>query len=737
MKTKWLHPIYQRRRDLSLVVLVLSLTFTVFLLSPNQAISDSRFTFVLSESLLKHRSFAIDHFALPRLDPRDNGHYVRNGDIYQQEWSQGRLYYYHAPGSSVLSVPYVAFMDLFGLSSINPDGTYNLDNEMKLQRILAGLLMALTAAIFYYTARLLLPGKWSVIVALGGALGTPVWSTLSRGVWSDTWGVFLIAIVILLLVADAVERIKLNPVVLATLLAWTYFVRPTNAVVITAITIYLVLYRRQMFLRYAAVGLIWVAVFVAYSLSHFGAFLPTYYRASRLSFQHLGEALAGNLISPARGLLVYVPISLFVAYLLVRYRRAIANYRLLWLAASISILYWLANSSFPHWWGGHSYGPRLMACMVPWIVLLTVLGIDAMRRADVVQRPWVWRGQVAAGALLLVVSIGINGIGAVVAETQTWNERPVSVDKQPSRLWDWRYPQFLAGFLRPPLPREFPRAGARIEFSRTAAEPFLWYGWSVNEPEYRWTSGREAAVIFAVDDITDAQLLMKVMPLLVAGKLDQQRVDLRLNDQPLAQLILTQPMAQEFSVPLPQQLLQTKNILVFNLPDARTPTSLGLNDARKLALAVFWMEVRSSGRVTQTEAKTVAHGPLPTGGYIAEIEALDPPIRLPSGKPVNVRVRVKNASSAIWPAMGQTDGTFKVQLGNHWLDSTGKRVQVDDGRTALPFDIAPGGEVELTLTIIPPASPGDYTLELDMVQERVNWFADEDSKPLRIGIKVF
>ena len=732
MKTKWLQPIYQRRYDLSVVVLVFSLTFTIFLLSPNQALSDSRFTFVLSESLLKHRSFAIDHFALPRLEPLDNGQYLRNGDIYQQEWSHGRLYYYHPPGSSVLSVPYIAVMNLFGLSAINPDGTYNLDNEMKLQRILACLLMALTAAIFYFTARLLLPRKWSVIVALAGALGTPVWSTLSRGVWSDTWGVFLMAIVILLLVADAVGRIKLNPVVLATLLAWTYFVRPTNAIAIIAITIYIVLYRRQSFLRYAAVGLIWLAVFVSYSQSHFGASLPTYYRASRLSFEHFGEALAGNLISPARGLLVYVPVIFFVAYLLIRYRRAIAHYRLLWLAVSISILFWLANSSFPHWWGGYSYGPRLMAYIVPWIVLLAILGIDAMRRADVPQRPWVRRVQAATGALLLIVSVGINGIGAVDAETQSWNERPVSVDKQPSRLWDWHYPQFLAGFLRPPLPSEFPKADVRIEFSGTAAEPYLWYGWSVKEPEFRWTNAREAAVIFAVEEISDAQLSMKVMPLLVAGKLDQQRVDLRLNDQPLTKLTLTQTM--ELSVPIPKQMLQAKNVLVFNLPDARTPNS---NDARKLAIAVFWMEVRSSSRAKQIEGKTVAPGALPNGGFIAQIEALDAPARLPSGKSINVRVRVKNTSGATWPALGQADGTFKIQFGNHWLDATGKKIQLDDGRVALPFDVAPGGKVELTLTITAPASPGDYILELDMVQERVNWFADEGSKPLRIGIKVF
>jgi hypothetical protein len=49
-----------------------------------------------------------------------------------------------------------------------------------------------------------------------------------------------------------------------------------------------------------------------------------------------------------------------------------------------------------------------------------------------------------AGALLLALSIGINGRGAISEATAMWNVRPVSVDEHPERLWDWRDPQFLA-----------------------------------------------------------------------------------------------------------------------------------------------------------------------------------------------------------------------------------------------------------------------------------------------------
>src|SRR5215813_4597210 len=79
---------------------VFAMALLVFLFSPTYIFSDSKFTFVLSESLLKHRSFALDAFALPRLEPKHYYNYVQNGSILQLEWVDGRLYYYPPPGSS-------------------------------------------------------------------------------------------------------------------------------------------------------------------------------------------------------------------------------------------------------------------------------------------------------------------------------------------------------------------------------------------------------------------------------------------------------------------------------------------------------------------------------------------------------------------------------------------------------------------------------------------------------------
>jgi hypothetical protein len=216
-----------------------------------------------------------------------------------------------------------------------------------------------------------------------------------------------------------------------------YFVRPTAVVPIIVVTAYVLISQRELFLKYAVTGLAWLAVFFAYSCYHFGQLLPNYYRlGNELSARAFGVGLPGNLISPSRGVLVFVPFLLFVAYLLFRYRRYTSR-RLALVSVAAILLHVILVSSFPIWWGGFSFGPRLLTDAVPWFVLLTIIGLKAAL-------PRLRGPEFVAGALLLALSIGINGRGATSEATAMWNVRPASVDEHPERLWDWRDPQFLA-----------------------------------------------------------------------------------------------------------------------------------------------------------------------------------------------------------------------------------------------------------------------------------------------------
>ena len=430
--------------------LIFVLLLVVFLLSPVRQVTDSRYSMLLTQSLLDHGSFRLDHYALPRHEPQWDKTFYRHGD-YRLEASRGHVYYYLPPGSSVLSAPFVALLNPFGLSAVGADNAYDHQGEVKIETILAALLMAALSCLFFYTARLSLPTRWSALVALGGALATQVYSTASRALWSHTWGILLLGVVVFLLLRRESRQRGFSPVLLASLLSWLYFIRPTFAVHILAVSVYLFLFQRSIFLRYAVTGALWLAVFVLYSWTHFGQLLPSYYLVSRLEPAHFGEALAANLVSPSRGLLIYVPVLLFVAFLLVRHRRHLVHRRLVWLSLAIIAADVAVVSAFPQWWAGHCFGSRFMTGAVPWFVLLGTLGLRAgltwrdERAADSLAG---WRAQSACGAALLVLSVFINASGAIQRATWEWNEGPpLDIDLYPERAWDWRRPQFLAGYL--------------------------------------------------------------------------------------------------------------------------------------------------------------------------------------------------------------------------------------------------------------------------------------------------
>jgi hypothetical protein len=79
---------------------------------------------------------------------------------------------------------------------------------------------------------------------------------------------------------------------------------------------------------------------------------------------------------------------------------------------------------------------------------------------------------------------------------------------------------------------------------------------------------------------------------------------------------------------------------------------------------------------------------------------------------------------------------LQVGIGNHWLDASGRVAANDDGRAPLLSDLAPGEARELELTVNAPKEPGDYTLEVDALQEGVSWFALKGSKTARAAVRV-
>jgi len=129
-------------------------------------------------------------------------------------------------------------------------------------------------------------------------------------------------------------------------------------------------------------------------------------------------------------------------------------------------------------------------------------------------------------------------------------------------------------------------------------------------------------------------------------------------------------------------------------------------------------------------------GPLPAEAFRAEIRAVDCPTRSRPGEIATIRLAVRNASTLAWLVRERAVAPFQVNVGNHWLDRSGRVIVNDDGRATLLQDLLPGHEAEFSFTINAPKSAGQYILELDVLQENVSWFGLKGSPTLRLPVIV-
>jgi hypothetical protein len=305
------------------------------------------------------------------------------------------------------------------------------------EHLIASGMVAATAVIILLIAAEQLPIAAAIGLAILFAFGTSSWSSASRGLWQHGPSMLILSLALLLQLRGG------RVLWIGVVLGFGYVVRPTDAIPLAAAGAWVLLSRPRELPGFVLGALVAVAPFLWYSRAVYGTWLPPYYQPgfySRNVFK--AEALAGLLVSPSRGLLVFSPVFLLapVGLLLKAAARRLTLLDLS-LAGCVAVHWVVISTTNGNWWGGASYGPRLFTDLVPYLIysLIPVVAWVASARGAA-------RGVMAATIVLLIgVSIAIHAQGALNPAAAAWNALPTSIDFDPVRVWDWRRPQFLAG----------------------------------------------------------------------------------------------------------------------------------------------------------------------------------------------------------------------------------------------------------------------------------------------------
>jgi len=149
------------------------------------------------------------------------------------------------------------------------------------------------------------------------------------------------------------------------------------------------------------------------------------------------------------------------------------------------------------------------------------------------------------------------------------------------------------------------------------------------------------------------------------------------------------------------------------------PAALGLADG-KHELRVRAVAEDDDRRTLTTRTFTLA---LAHPAFSVQWVEVSVPASMQPGQEYTAHVDVKNIGSVTWPNGGRNP----VRFSYHWDSADGEQVVVWDGlRTPLDRDVAPKARTDKDITIRTPDQPGTYTLVLDLVQEGVSWFSQQN-----------
>lgn len=297
-----------------------------------------------------------------------------------------------------------------------------------LEKLAATLITAASVVVLFAALCRLTATPWALAIALVYGLGTSSLSISSQALWPHGPGQLFLSLALYFLVRSREDARWLGPVALALGLAAV--ARSTNALLAAPLLAFVVVrHRRRALLPLVLFGAP-LAAQASHHLLQFGApttgFGHTHVPLTALFTQTpVAEGVAGVLVSPGRGLFVYSPVLLLSLVGIARvWHDGPGLLRALSLGLPLVVL--VAGKWFM-WWGGHTFGPRLLADLAP-VLCFFLYPLGPWLEARVTMR--------LLFATLAALSVGVHLLGAFFYDGR-WDGAQ-EVDRRPEALWSWR-----------------------------------------------------------------------------------------------------------------------------------------------------------------------------------------------------------------------------------------------------------------------------------------------------------
>ncbi|TGK48558.1 hypothetical protein [Leptospira bouyouniensis] len=397
----------------SYFLVIFILIAAVYIVSRPMVTLDSYWAIPTSLSLINEGNFELDEYI---------GYGLR--ESYASILIENHYYNFFPYGISILISPIIFFLNFFISESIW------FNHHAQLEKLSATIIVLISLLFLYRLFTFYLLKKKAAFLIFAIALGTPLLTSGSRALWQHPGSVLLLSIVLLILNSKKQTRFSLN--LIGIILVFSYVVRPTNIIPLVFISYYLIRNYRANRMMYIITILIMLVLFFILNFFLFDDFIHPYYRSNRLSFdwELFRIAIFGNLLSPNRGILIWSPV-LFVIFLTIFISGP--DKPILLLCLTVVIMHLLAISMFPHWWGGHSVGPRFFTDIIPFFGLILAIVWKHFQDSQLFSLVFLF---------LAMLSITIHISAAFSKKTQLWNIRGGDVNIFPERIWDWKKPQF-------------------------------------------------------------------------------------------------------------------------------------------------------------------------------------------------------------------------------------------------------------------------------------------------------